>query len=100
VKWGYRLKLLRICRRNYIVNAFKVLIDFCSSKLAKQRKLINSIISSCFEIIFWTHLITCIWIKLGSESCDDWESSDPKQTSWLFVEGFDFSGTDNRTIYQ
>jgi hypothetical protein len=93
--WGFRLKLFRIFRLGYIRDAYKGLISIASSRIPRVGKLIDFILGATLEIIFWIHLMTCIWIKLGSLSCYDnkWrEATTLNPPSWMFIEGSDFNG--------
>ena len=93
--WGFRLKLFRIIRLGYVRDAYKGLIQIASSRIPRVGKLIDFILGAILEVIFWIHLMTCIWIKLGSFSCynDKWRLADSTNPpSWMFIEGSDFNG--------
>jgi len=101
--WGVRLKLLRIFRVKYIHIAYKAIIDVIAAPQPKSGKVILFIITTCGEAVFWLHVLTCFWIKLGSWDCkeDRWRDMSPHESSWMFIPETDFNGaSDRRTIYE
>ena len=99
--WGIKLKSLRILRRNYIRLSYKAVVRYCAVNNPERGKLVKFVLTTTIELIFWLHVFTCVWIKLGSIDClnDTWMTKVDSERSWLFLEGSDFSGEDQRMIY-
>ena len=91
--WFIRLKLIRIVKRKYIRYAYKSIVNIATAQRPKVGKLIDFMISTAFECIFWVHILTCIWLKLGSiDSHEDrYLTMDQGEVSWMFIVGSDFS---------
>ena len=99
VVWGVRLKLFRFFRLHYFRYSYGAVIDFFSFRQPKVAKLIELIITTSFECLFWLHILTCIWIKMGSWNCQNWQDLNPRDTSWMFQSGTDFT-SDESTIFE
>ena len=93
-RWSFRLKLLRIFRTiMYLRYAYKGITAWATTGRPKARKLIDLSISTVIETVFWVHILTCIWIKLGSrdKTLDDLGSLSYEEQTWMFLVGTDFS---------
>ena len=95
------MKLIRITRLGYVRFLYKGIVTYASNRQPKVGKLIDYIITQAVEGIFWLHLWTCLWIKIGSLDARDerWRTKDQNEISWMFIEGSDFSA-DPRNIYE
>ena len=101
--WGIKLKSVRIFRRNYIRLSYISVVKYCAVNNPERGKVVKYILQTTIEIIFWLHVFTCIWIKLGSIDCfdDQWVTKPDTERSWMFLEGSDFNGdNDQRMIYE
>ena len=92
--WAIRLKLFRIVRISYIRFAYKGIVTYATQHIPKIGKLIEFVITLSLESFFWLHILTCIWIKLGSLDAyeDRWKTMNEKDVSWMFIAGTDFTG--------
>jgi len=90
---GMALKLLRFFRRYYIRGAYKMIAKICARRNPARRKMIGFLITTIFELIFWLHVMTCIWIWFGATDCrvDNWQDVPESERSWIFVAGSDFT---------
>ena len=87
--WRIRLKLVRIFRVTYMQIAYKGAIVKLTANIPKLQKTIQFILTGIFECIFWLHVMTCIWIKLGSldKHNDRWLTTPENERTWMFVTG-------------
>ena len=101
IDWDLRLKLLRVLHWGYIRFAYKGITN-CINGERSSKKIFAFVVSTIINWIFWLHIMTCIWIKLGSHDKlnDRWLTLDQEsETTWMFIPGTDFS-SDPRTIYE
>ena len=99
--WRLRLKTTRIFHLGYIRFTYKGIIEYMAARVPNIGKLIQYMIGLTIEMSLWLHILTCIWIKLGSRDAyeDRWKEMDDIDRTWMFREGSDFT-SDSRTIYE
>ena len=101
---GMQLKLARIFRRGYMILGYTKVANCCARQNPNKRNQIVLMFTYVVELLFWLHVMTCVWIALGAGDCsvdEGWESVPEVERSWMFVEGSDFDGAlDQRTIYE
>ena len=98
--WAWRLKSIRILRVSYMTIFYKGLLEHTTAHIPRIRNLLDFIITSSIKAFFILHILTCIWIKLGSLDAKDdkYLEIESDEVSWMFIPGSDFSG-DPRSIY-
>ena len=100
--WKIRLKLVRIFKRHYIAYSYNSIVRLLTQGKPMASRLIDFIITTLVECIFWQHILTCIWIKLGSLDAyqERYKDMDPSEVSWMCIVGSDFSADEDRNIYE
>ena len=97
------MKLFRIFRRSYVAYGYKLIAYNCARSKPDKRKSIINMLTYVVELLFWLHVMTCIWIKFGAADCaqENWRDVPEDDRTWMFVAGSDFNGSmDERTIYE
>ena len=80
--------------------AYKSFLDRATAHIPKIGKLVDFILKTAVQGFLLIHILTCIWIKLGSgDTHNDWEEMEPSDRTWFFIPGTDFSA-DERSIYE
>ena len=71
---GMQLKLTRIFRRGYMIMGYQKIAYCCARQNPDKRNQIVLMFTYIVELIFWLHVMTCIWIAIGAGDChlDDW----------------------------